>query len=107
MATASLVGAKGGASAAEREKEDAEEEEEEANAMQMEGAQTEEQKNEERKLRGVLAQSLDRVQYDRYEKWRGVRIPEAPVRRVSPLLPLASFQTPNPNNYNRLPTRPP
>lgn len=82
-ATPSLVGGKGGSSAAEREKEAAEEEEEEANAMQMEDAQTEEQKNEERKLRGVLAQALDRVQYDRYEKWRGVRIPEAPVRRVS------------------------
>lgn len=89
-ATPSLVGGRGGggASAAEREKEAAEEEEEEeANAMQMEGAQTEEQKNEERKLRGVLAQSLDRVQYDRYEKWRGVRIPEAPVRRVSSPFP--------------------
>lgn len=93
-ATPSLVGGRGGggggASAAEREKEAAEDEEEEANAMQMEGAQTEEQKNEERKLRGVLAQSLDRVQYDRYEKWRGVRIPEAPVRRVSSLCPLIS-----------------
>lgn len=82
-ATPSLVGGKRAGTPGEREREREEEEEEDANAMQMEGAQSEEQKNEERRLRGVLAQALDRVQYDRYEKWRAVRIPEAPVRRVS------------------------
>lgn len=82
-ATPSLVGGKRGGTPGDKEKEQEEEDDEDANAMTMEGAQSEEQKNEERRLRGVLAQALDRVQYDRYEKWRGVRIPEAPVRRVS------------------------
>lgn len=81
--TPSLVGGKGGGTPGDKEKEQEEDDDDDANAMQMEGAQSEEQKNEERRLRGVLAQALDRVQYDRYEKWRGVRIPEAPVRRVS------------------------
>ena len=82
-ATPSLVGARTGGTPGDKEKEQQEDDDEDANAMQMEGAQSEEQKNEERRLRGVLAQALDRVQYDRYEKWRAVRIPEAPVRRVS------------------------
>lgn len=84
-ATPSLVGStsRRAGSPTDKEKEQQEEEDEDANAMQMENAQSEEQKNEERRLRGVLAQALDRVQYDRYEKWRAVRIPEAPVRRVS------------------------
>lgn len=85
-ATPSLVGGKGGGTPGDKEKEQEEEDDEDANAMQMEGAQSEEQKNEERRLRGVLAQALDRVQYDRYEKWRGLRLPEAPVRRVSSII---------------------
>ncbi|SPN98960.1 related to transcription initiation factor IID beta chain [Cephalotrichum gorgonifer] len=84
-ATPSLVGGRSGGGsggAAEKERRAAEDEDDEANAMEMEGGQSEEQKNEERRLRGVLAQALDRVQYDRYERWRAVRIPEAAVRRL-------------------------
>ena len=80
-ATPSLVGGKAGAGAGEDKEE---EEDDDANDMKLQESTTsEEQRREENRLRALLAQSLDREQYKRFEAWRGTRIAEAGVRRVS------------------------
>lgn len=45
-------------------------------------ARTQEQKQEEQRLRGVLVESLDSQQYNRYELWRAAKLADSVVKRV-------------------------
>lgn len=65
---------------------DAEEDEEDDNqemALEDAVARTQEQKQEEIRLRAMLVEAFDPVQYDRYEFWRAAKLSEAVVKRVS------------------------
>jgi transcription initiation factor TFIID subunit 11 len=46
------------------------------------GDRTQEQKQEEIRLRAMLVEAFDTEQYDRYEHWRAAKLSEAVVKRV-------------------------
>lgn len=69
------------------EDKDAEEDDDDANAeMALEDvvARTQEQKQEEVRLRAMLVEAFDPEQYDRYERWRAAKLSDAVVKRVCP-----------------------
>lgn len=47
-------------------------------------ARTQEQKQEEIRLRAMLVEAFDSNQYDRYELWRAAKLSDAVTKRVSP-----------------------
>ena len=61
---------------------DEEEEGGEEMALEME-ARSAEEKKKELEHRALLVNNLDRDQFERYEAWRGCKLSEATVRRVS------------------------
>ena len=46
-------------------------------------ARTQEQKQEEIRLRAMLVEAFDKDQYDRYELWRAAKLSDAVTKRVS------------------------
>lgn len=86
-ATPSTAGGKAGTSVVgQGGDKDAEEEEDDDKAeMAVEDvvARTQEQKQEEIRLRAMLVEAFDPEQYDRYELWRAAKLSEAVVKRVS------------------------
>jgi transcription initiation factor TFIID subunit 11 len=51
-------------------------------AVEQVGARTEEQKQEEIRLRAMLVEAFDSEQYSRYELWRAAKLSDAVVKRV-------------------------
>ncbi|KEY68049.1 hypothetical protein S7711_06960 [Stachybotrys chartarum IBT 7711] len=51
-------------------------------ALEQVGARTEEQKQEEIRLRAMLVEAFDSEQYNRYELWRAAKLSDAVVKRV-------------------------
>ncbi|KJZ74518.1 hypothetical protein HIM_06114 [Hirsutella minnesotensis 3608] len=84
--TPSLVGGKAPTSASGQggDKEGDEDEEDEKEEMALEDvvARTQEQKQEEIRLRAMLVESFDSEQYNRYELWRAAKLSDAVVKRV-------------------------
>jgi transcription initiation factor TFIID subunit 11 len=68
------------------EDKDAEEEDEDDDKAEMAledvGARTQEQKQEEIRLRAMLVEAFDPEQYSRYEHWRAMKLTESVVKRV-------------------------
>ncbi|CAG9944435.1 unnamed protein product [Clonostachys rosea f. rosea IK726] len=87
-ATPSLVGGKAATSVSGHggEDKDAEEEDEDDDKAEMAledvGARTQEQKQEEIRLRAMLVEAFDPEQYSRYEHWRAMKLTESVVKRV-------------------------
>lgn len=81
---ASSVGGKG-ANAAQGDKDAEDDEDEESGEMALEDgvARTQEQKQEEIRLRAMLVEAFDSEQYNRYEMWRAAKLSDAVVKRVS------------------------
>ncbi|PHH65656.1 hypothetical protein CDD81_1742 [Ophiocordyceps australis] len=85
--TPSVVGGKAltsasGPTGADKEGEEDEEDEKEEMALEDAGARTQEQKQEEIRLRAMLVESFDTEQYNRYEQWRAAKLSDAVVKRV-------------------------
>lgn len=82
---ASSVGGKGGANAGQGDKDAEDDEDEESGEMALEDgvARTQEQKQEEIRLRAMLVEAFDSEQYNRYEMWRAAKLSDAVVKRVS------------------------
>ncbi|EFY89843.1 transcription initiation factor TFIID subunit 11 [Metarhizium acridum] len=51
-------------------------------ALEDSGARTQEQKQEEIRLRAMLVEAFDSEQYNRYELWRAAKLSDAVVKRV-------------------------
>jgi transcription initiation factor TFIID subunit 11 len=88
--TPSLVGGKAmttasgqGGGAGDKDAEEDEEDDNQEMALEDAVARTQEQKQEEIRLRAMLVEAFDPVQYDRYEFWRAAKLSEAVVKRVS------------------------
>ncbi|KKA27738.1 hypothetical protein TD95_001277 [Thielaviopsis punctulata] len=86
-AAGSSTGAGSGSAVAGKEgKKQQEEEDEPLGPLQMElvdsSAGTKEKKQEENRLRGMLVEAFDPVQYSRYERWRAAKLGESTVRKV-------------------------
>lgn len=66
------------------EKEGEEDEDDEKAEMALEdvGARTQEQKQEEIRLRAMLVEAFDSQQYNRYELWRAAKLADSVVKRV-------------------------
>lgn len=81
----SVAGGRPTQSQSQAEKEGEEDDEDEKAEMALEdvGTRTQEQTQEEKRLRAMLVDSFDRDQYDRYEHWRAARLSDAVVKRVS------------------------
>ncbi|KAL7805120.1 TAFII28 domain-containing protein [Trichoderma aethiopicum] len=87
--TPSLVGGKAmttasgqGGGAGDKDAEEDEEDDNQEMALEDAVARTQEQKQEEIRLRAMLVEAFDPVQYDRYEFWRAAKLSEAVVKRV-------------------------
>lgn len=75
----------------DKEAEDDDDDEENGEmALEDAGARTQEQKQEEIRLRAMLVEAFDSEQYNRYELWRAAKLSDAVVKRVS-LLPFLLF----------------
>lgn len=93
--TPSLVGGKAPTTVSgqggDKDLEDDEDDDKAEMALEDVTARTQEQKQEEVKLRAMLVEAFDREQYDRYELWRAAKLSESVVKRVSislaPLIP--------------------
>lgn len=85
--TPSLVGGKAPTTASgqggEKELEDDEDDDKAEMALEDAVARTQEQKQEEIRLRAMLVEAFDPLQYDRYEFWRAAKLSDAVVKRVS------------------------
>jgi transcription initiation factor TFIID subunit 11 len=85
--TPSLVGGKAPTNVSgqggEKEGEDDDDDEKAEMALEDVGARTQEQKQEEIRLRAMLVESFDSEQYNRYEVWRAAKLSDAVVKRVS------------------------
>lgn len=85
--TPSLVGGKAATNVSGRggdqDAEDDEDDEKAEMALEDVAARTQEQKQEEIKLRAMLVEAFDSEQYDRYELWRAAKLSESVVKRVS------------------------
>lgn len=66
------------------EGEDDDDDEKAEMAVEDVGARTQEQKQEEIRLRAMLVEAFDSDQYNRYELWRAAKLSDAVVKRVSP-----------------------
>lgn len=66
---------------------DADDEDDEKAEMAVDdvGARTQEQKQEEIRLRAMLVEAFDSDQYNRYELWRAAKLSDAVVKRVGAL----------------------
>lgn len=66
------------------EKDGEEDEDDDKAEMALEdvGARTQEQKQEEIRLRAMLVESFDSEQYNRYELWRAAKLSDSVVKRV-------------------------
>ncbi|POR33748.1 Transcription initiation factor TFIID subunit 11 [Tolypocladium paradoxum] len=84
--TPSLVGGKApttvSGQGADKEGEDDEDDEKEEMALEDVVARTQEQKQEEIRLRAMLVEAFDSEQYNRYELWRAAKLSDAVVKRV-------------------------
>ncbi|PHH89430.1 hypothetical protein CDD83_6062 [Cordyceps sp. RAO-2017] len=85
--TPSLVGGKaptaaGGQGGDKEGDDDDDEEEKEEMALEDVVARTQEQKQEEIRLRAMLVEAFDSEQYNRYELWRAAKLSDAVVKRV-------------------------
>ena len=67
----------------DREAEDDDDNENEEMALEDVVARTQEQKQEEIRLRAMLVEAFDSEQYNRYELWRAAKLSDAVVKRVS------------------------
>lgn len=83
--TPSLVGGKAPTTAGggDKELEDDEDDDKAEMALEDAVARTQEQKQEEIRLRAMLVEAFDPLQYDRYEFWRAAKLSDAVVKRVS------------------------
>lgn len=85
-ATPSLVGGRAPTAVSGQggEKEDDDEDDEKAEmALEDVVARTQEQKQEEIRLRAMLVEAFDSQQYNRYELWRAAKLADSVVKRVS------------------------
>ncbi|KAL7915313.1 hypothetical protein GGI35DRAFT_178242 [Trichoderma velutinum] len=84
--TPSLVGGKAATTASgqggDKELEDDEDDDKAEMALEDAVARTQEQKQEEIRLRAMLVEAFDPLQYDRYEFWRAAKLSDAVVKRV-------------------------
>ncbi|KAL9471034.1 hypothetical protein ACSS6W_008975 [Trichoderma asperelloides] len=84
--TPSLVGGKAPTTASgqggDKELEDDEDDDKAEMALEDAVARTQEQKQEEIRLRAMLVEAFDPLQYDRYEFWRAAKLSDAVVKRV-------------------------
>ncbi|KAG6040073.1 hypothetical protein E4U41_001414 [Claviceps citrina] len=85
--TPSLVGGKAATTVSghggEKEADDDDEDDENGEmALEDAGARTQEQKQEEVRLRAMLVEAFDSEQYNRYELWRAAKLSDAVVKRV-------------------------
>ncbi|KYK61698.1 transcription initiation factor TFIID subunit 11 [Drechmeria coniospora] len=84
--TPSLVGGKAPTTVSgqggEKEGEDDEDDENQEMALEEGVARTQEQKQEEIRLRALLVEAFDSEQYNRYELWRAAKLSDAVVKRV-------------------------
>lgn len=84
---ASSVGGKAGANASgqagDKEAEDDDDDDKAEMALEDVVARTQEQKQEEIRLRAMLVEAFDSEQYNRYELWRAAKLSDAVVKRVS------------------------
>lgn len=85
--TPSLVGGKAPTAASgqggDKELEEDEDDDKAEMALEDAVARTQEQKQEEIRLRAMLVEAFDPLQYDRYEFWRAAKLSDAVVKRVS------------------------
>ena len=75
---ATTVSGRGG----DQDAEDDEDDEKAEMALEDVTARTQEQKQEEVRLRAMLVEAFDSEQYDRYELWRAAKLSESVVKRV-------------------------
>lgn len=84
--TPSLVGGKAPTNVSgmggDKDADDDEDDDKAEMALEDVTARTQEQKQEEVKLRAMLVESFDNEQYDRYELWRAAKLSESVVKRV-------------------------
>ncbi|KID86941.1 transcription initiation factor TFIID subunit 11 [Metarhizium guizhouense ARSEF 977] len=85
--TPSLVGGKAPTNVSgqggDKEAEDDDDDDENGEmALEDSGARTQEQKQEEIRLRAMLVEAFDSEQYNRYELWRAAKLSDAVVKRV-------------------------
>ncbi|KAM0523110.1 hypothetical protein ACHAPE_001602 [Trichoderma viride] len=84
--TPSLVGGKAPTAASgqggDKELEEDEDDDKAEMALEDAVARTQEQKQEEIRLRAMLVEAFDPLQYDRYEFWRAAKLSDAVVKRV-------------------------
>ncbi|KAH8177102.1 hTAFII28-like protein conserved region domain-containing protein [Sarocladium implicatum] len=84
--TPSLVGGKAATTVSGRggdqDADDDEDDEKAEMALEDVTARTQEQKQEEVRLRAMLVEAFDNEQYDRYELWRAAKLSESVVKRV-------------------------
>ncbi|QPG96494.1 hypothetical protein C2857_004365 [Epichloe festucae Fl1] len=85
--TPSLVGGKAPTTVSgqggDKEAEDDDDDDENGEmALEDAGARTQEQKQEEIRLRAMLVEAFDSEQYNRYELWRAAKLSDAVVKRV-------------------------
>ncbi|TQV90616.1 transcription initiation factor tfiid subunit 11 [Cordyceps javanica] len=82
----SVAGGKAGTAASgqggDKEAEDDEDEDKAEMALEDVVARTQEQKQEEIRLRAMLVEAFDSEQYNRYELWRAAKLSDAVVKRV-------------------------
>lgn len=88
--TPSLVGGKASTSVSGQgggggDKDAEEDDDEDTGEMALEDvvARTQEQKQEEIRLRAMLVEAFDSEQYERYEHWRAAKLADSVVKRVS------------------------
>jgi transcription initiation factor TFIID subunit 11 len=84
--TPSLVGGRAPTTASgqggDKDADDDEDDEKAEMALEDVAARTQEQKQEEIRLRAMLVESFDSEQYSRYELWRAAKLSDAVVKRV-------------------------
>jgi transcription initiation factor TFIID subunit 11 len=75
------------------DKEGEEDEDEDKAEMALEDvvARTQEQKQEEIRLRAMLVEAFDSQQYNRYELWRAAKLADSVVKRVRANLPEIAY----------------
>ena len=66
----------------DKDGEDDEDDDKAEMALEDMGVRTQEQTQEERRLRAMLVDAFDADQYDRYEHWRAAKLSDAVVKRV-------------------------
>lgn len=70
----------------DKDLEDDEDDDKAEMALEDVTARTQEQKQEEVRLRAMLVEAFDSEQYDRYELWRAAKLSESVVKRVRSMI---------------------